>query len=821
MSLTLATLLDARVDRAAAARLDERTARDLGWSAIQAALAERCAGDAGIDLAEHLGPQPGRDEALALRSAVVALAAVLATDEAPPLRGYRDARPTAVRATKGDVLTPDLLFALRQTLEVAGRVRAWAFSRRERAPDVADLAEQIDPLDDLVRELRLTFDVGGEVSDAASPELARLRRRAAGLRQGILDRLEKILRSPRFEGILQDEYVTIRDERYVVPIRSGERGDFPGIVHGQSGSGQTLFIEPQELVGANNELRLAQMEVENEIRRILAALSRRVERHAGAIALDVDLLVSIDVVTAAARLSNDLACAAPRLHPVRPGARLQLLGARHPILALRAFAGELEVVPNDIELPVGAHALVVSGPNTGGKTVTLKTLGLFALMSQAGLPVPTSPDSEMPFWERVFSDIGDEQAVERDLSTFSGHVRNLVRLLPDCDARTLLVLDELFAGTDPGQGAALGRALLEELAGRNTWVVVTTHLEQLKTLAYEDSRFAAASVGFDIERLGPTYRLRMGVPGSSYAFRIAQRLGLPARIVQRAEQSAGDARDAVRDALIERIERESVQLAAARAEADRQRAAAAEERERLAKRIADLQRRDREALDDDVRALRTRVAAAASALDEVQKALRRGDAAPDAAATIERAREVAREVEPAARAVRTPGGSAPARFDDLRVGSDVFVVPFGKPGVVAEAPKAGERVVVQVGPMRASFAITDLRTVVAETRAPAAGRVQFERAREREAPSRTLDLRGSTVDDALERLDAFLDAGAQDSAWSALVIHGHGTGALKRAVRARLQQSPWEIRFRPGQREEGGDGVTVVEFGAAPAPEPG
>ncbi|MCA9506596.1 MAG: endonuclease MutS2, partial [Myxococcales bacterium] len=479
------------------------------------------------------------------RAEVNELTATLRTDEAPPLRGVAQVGAALVRARKHDVLPGEQLRSVADSVEATGRVSAWFERRTESLALVAQHAQRLVPHPALAREIRRCFDPSGELADHASPELGRLRRRVAALRTDIQRRIDRILKAPRFEGILQDDYVTIRDERYVVPVRSGERGDFPGIVHGQSGSGATMFIEPEELIGPNNELRIAQLDVENEERRILTELSGRVRQHADDLESNADILTYLDLTCAAARLAVDLDMSLPDVTSAR-GGRFELRRARHPVLALRALAGELEVVPNDIVFDATAHVLVVSGPNTGGKTVTLKTVGLFSLMLRAGLLVPCALDAAIPEFERIFSDIGDEQAVEHDLSTFSGHVRNIARFLPECDAASMVLLDELFAGTDPEQGAALGRALLDELASRGCWVLVTTHLEQLKTLAFQDDRYACASMGFDVDRLEPTYRLRPGVPGSSYALRIARRLGLSPTVVERAADLVGETTSAAR-----------------------------------------------------------------------------------------------------------------------------------------------------------------------------------------------------------------------------------------------------------------------------------
>lgn len=806
--------------------LPEKSLGDLGWSHITAALSRRCIGPDAEALAAELGVLPTRGVAERRRAEVMELTALLQTDDPLPLRGIRGVRRALLRVRKDDVLDGEAFGELADTLRATKNTREYLVRRTEKAPLVASWGERLVVPDGLEAEIRRTFDATGEVVDEASPDLGRLRRRVKSLRSTIQNRLDNILKSPKFEGILQDEFVTIRDERYVLPVRAGERGDFPGIVHGQSNSGATLFIEPQELITLNNDFRMAQLDVENEIRRILQRLTRLVSRHVDALEDNQDLLTYIDLAWAGARLADDLDMRAPTLDPADDGA-LDLRRVRHPVLALRELEGELKVVPNDIRIVDGAHVLIVSGPNTGGKTVTLKTLGLVSLMTRAGLPIPCADDSRMPWFDRVFSDVGDEQALERDLSTFSGHVRNIASFLPDCDAGSLVLLDELFAGTDPEQGAALGRALLDELARRGCWVVVTTHLESLKTLAFEDDRFACGSVGFDVDRLAPTYALRMGVPGSSYALRIAQRLGLSTRIVERAGDWMSGQQSGTTEMLVERLEREHARLSEEReavadelrqARVERERAEA--DREKLAKREREVLDAEARKLRDEVRSLRDQVKAHARALRDVAST----DMDPtEARKRLEEARAIARRVEAKTReAIRAeekarPTGRRAADWDDLELGSIVFVRPFGKTGTVAEPPTRGERIVVQLGPMRASFELTDLfiepgsadrgAATPAGRGGPRAGvRMDVER-----STDNSLDLRGATVDEALDRVDAFLDAAVRSGRDAVFIIHGHGTGALKRAVRAHLPRTTFGSDFRAGRRDEGGDGVTVVD----------
>jgi DNA mismatch repair protein MutS2 len=815
--------------------IDVRSFEELGWGRICEEIANRCASDDAAELARFLGPLEWGPVPKRRRDEVMELVQLLQTDDSPPVRGVKSIGRALMRVRKGDVLQgPDLL-AIADTIVTAERIREYFRSRAARTSLMTQHVSRLVSCRPVAAEIHRSFDPSGEVADTASMELARLRRRVASLRDQIRDRLDRILRSPKYDGILQDEYITIRDERYVVPVRAGEKGDFPGIVHGQSSSGQTLFIEPQELVGLNNEFRVAQMDVENEIRRILQALTTQVGRHVDALDDNQDILTYLDLSLASATLAGDLRCESPELTGPRERGALQLRRARHPLLALREFAGEMVVVENDITLADNAHVLVISGPNTGGKTVTLKLLGLFTIMTRAGLPVTCDKDSRLPLFESLFSDIGDDQNVERDLSTFSAHVRNIARVLPDCDGTSLLLLDELFAGTDPEQGAALGRALLDELARRGTWCVVTTHLERLKTLAFEDERYACASVGFDVARLEPTYSLRMGVPGASYALRIAARLGLSARICEKAEAMLGDAPSAEREQLLDRLQIEHQHLVEERKEVSAMRLELSRAVKDAEAKRALLERKDREALESELRNLREETQKLRDSIRKQAQTLREGAGSTDAGKALEESRRLVQQAEEKhaaaqtrvqqSKSARTEQQREPATWSALKVGTAVWVQPFRRVGEVADTPRVGERISVRLGSMRATFALDDLFLHTADVAKGDAGFARAAGPAARVAPSgdvsTVLDVRGATVEDAIEQLDAFIDRAVRARLFQVSVVHGHGTGALKRAVRGQLAASPHGVEYRPGERGEGGDGVTIVYMEPRPSVQAG
>ncbi len=797
--------------------LPEKTFSDLDWRRICEALADRCVGRDAAELAAELGLLPSAPTAARRRREVDEATAAAARGVTPPLRGLDGVTSALARARKADVLPGEDLLRISKSAHAGDRVGAY-FREGHGLELLKEHANSLANVREVSEELGRCLDPVGALLDDASTQLGALRRRVTSLRESILSRLGQIVKSPKFEGILQDDYVTIRDERYVLPVRAGEKGDFPGIVHGQSSTGLTLFIEPRELIDSNNKFRIAQLDVENEERRIYRQLTSVVRRRVDDLERNHDVLVYLDLTFAAAKLGVELKSTCPKMD-VADSPRVHLTKARHPVLAIRELAGELEVVPNDINL--SGHALIVSGPNTGGKTVTLKTVGLIALMTRAGLTVPVDHTSTVPYVEKVFTDIGDEQGVDKDLSTFSGHVANISTFQPQCGPATLVLLDELFAGTDPEQGAALGRALLDQLTGQGASVIVTTHLEGLKTLGVENENYQAASVAFDLERLRPTYELRDGIPGSSYALRIAARLGLEPSIISRARGLLTGGGGADREAIIEQLEREHGLLATARKEAEaaheevrKEAASLRTKREKLANQAKDHLDKEARKLRDEIRQMKNQVSRWSKALRKAKTPETKAQA-DELRKTLDQARESARLGEAKAReGVREPVEAPDVvrpKLDTsvLSAGDTVWVTTFKRSGQIIKIDVGAGRATVQLGPLRTTVALRDLRaSLVEETEAaaPTAAPVRMDLER---SEANSIDLRGARVDDALDQLDVYLDRAAR-SGGVLFIVHGHGTGALKRAVRDHLRNVPYRLDWRAGGQGEGGDGVTVV-----------
>ncbi|HWM86933.1 MAG TPA: Smr/MutS family protein [Kofleriaceae bacterium] len=796
------------------------TIGQLGWDQILADLARRCRTTPGERRARALGFLPDPDAARA-RMAEIGEARDLRGSGSPlPFGGVVDVREAVGRSVKGAVLEPGELVAVGETARGCDRLQRHLREQRERAPRLFRRAEAVAALGHVFHPILDAFDEAGRLHDHASDELAARRKHAAHVRGELDRRARDLLDDRRWADALQDRFFTQRDERCVLPIKVEARSRVRGIVHGTSHSGQTVFIEPEALVELGNQLVLAQHAVADEERRILAQLSSYVAEDAEPLLRALDVAAELDAIAAAADQADALSATAPAIDP---DGGFDLQRARHPLMEL----GGRPCVPNDVRMARGV-GLVVSGPNAGGKTVSLKTTGLAVLMARAGLHVAAGPASSLPWIERVESDIGDPQSLEKDLSTFSGHLVRLAGMLRSAGPRTLVLLDELCVGTEPEQGAALAQAVLEALVGRGAQVMVATHYERLKALAATDPRFANASVGFDLDAMLPTFQLHLGVPGTSGALALARRLELDGELVARAETLLGARRADIEELLValaderERLSAERAELDDTRAEADRALAAAqlAEERAR------ERERKVREGSHDEaVAALRD----ARRELDELRVAVRRrkrssGTGAPAATDVRELGAEVdaaAARIAAHAPARAVAAGEAAPDPSELRPGVEVRVVPLSATGAVV-SPAENGRVAVQIGALRTTVSVADVRLVSRreqrrEQRGPRPGRAAVttvtapnEGRALRRSPDATLDLRGDRVDDALSALDRFLDDSMRASREVVFVIHGHGTGALRNAIRQHVGAHPAVSQFRPGEQSEGGDGVTVA-----------
>jgi DNA mismatch repair protein MutS2 len=799
--------------------VDGRSLALLEFPAIRARLAAHAQFGPSRRLAEALEPSP--DPVLVAR-------ALEETDQAQAFLAERagigigaaqDIGPAVERAVRGGRLEPAQFLGIADTLDASARL-ATALTD-DRRPLLRALARQLHALPPLRSTLARSFDPTGEILDTASARLGGLRVAVRVAYDRLRRRLDSLVAS-ELGGALQEPIVTLRNGRYVVPVRADARGRVKGIVHDASGSGQTLFVEPLVVVELGNAWREAQAAEAEEIERILDELSAFVAAAADPLRETLGALATFDFWAAKASLAAELDGVRAET-AARP--EVVLLGARHPGLTGR-------VVAIDIRLGGDYSALVITGPNTGGKTVTLRTLGLLAAMHQAGLHVPADEGSRLPVFRDIFADIGDEQSIAQSLSTFSGHLRAIVRIVAAAGPATLVLLDELGAGTDPTEGSALAQALLDHFIGAGALVAATTHYAELKAYAQTTPGARNASVEFDLETLSPTYRLTIGLPGGSQAFAIAERLGLPTGIVadarsrltesQRAFEATLAAIRRTEETTAEALERARI----AEAKAAEARAAAEEERRRA--------RRER---DESMRAARQEAESLVDALrDEVHQTRRRlarqAVTEPALDAAVARAEERLTRIEAPPPSPVPDRPAVPAR--QWRPGDRARSRTGGWEGRITALDRSGRRATLETGGMRVSVEVADLEPSVGggagsaeatdgQTARPGrgAGRppgdasvgvegLQLDLAR---AVASSLDLRGARVDEALETLDRYLQDASLAGLERVVVIHGLGTGALRDAVRSAAGEHPLVSGIRAGERGEGGDGATIVSLG--------
>jgi len=819
--------------------MTERTFRVLEYDKIRQMLAAQAASSLGQERALHLRPQTSLARIQQWQQETSEACRLLDEKGGLPLGGLHDVRPALRQAAIGGLLAPTDLLQVGDTLRCARRFKEF-LAESEDVPRLQALAAQLTPCPDLEQELERCLGDEGEILDTASAKLHRLRQRMKSLHASVLDRLQDILAAPQYAGMIQEFLITTRAGRYCIPIKSSFQARFRGLVHDTSASGATVFMEPEAVVPLNNQLRQLEAEEQHEIERLLRELTQAVAAREPELRVNVTTLGILDFIAAKAHLSRALDCVEPELNT---DGVLDLRQARHPLLVQAAHHSPTPpptVVPIDLRLGEDFTTLVITGPNTGGKTVTLKTAGLLTLMAQSGLHIPAAPGSRVAVFRQVFADIGDEQSIEQSLSTFSSHTNEIVRILRAVRPKALVLLDEIGAGTDPAEGAALARAVLQYLHHRDVRTIATTHYSELKTFAYTEPGIENASVEFDVETLQPTFRLLIGVPGSSHAFTIAERLGLPRKVVEHAQQFLSDEKVRV-DELIIRMEETQRRLDHELTVAERDAQALEQQREELAA--------EREFLEELERDIRQRAVEEAEALvkqaqKEAQEILARLRREQREGKATEEARQQLRELhtkvvqaspEPSQEAAPpvppkslshaptpplshapTPSPqvwtSAPERDLSFQPGDSVYVARLRQNGTVLSEVEAGE-VEIQVGSMRLKVPVKELeRRKAAPSLLPArSGASDILRAKSYRVPDE-VHLRGMTVDEALLHLDKYLDDALLAGRSQVRIVHGKGTGALREAVRQYLRNHPHIASFEFAQALDGGIGVTVARL---------
>jgi len=787
--------------------VNDKALYTLEYDKIISRLKERAATSLGKEEAEKLRPSSDLAEVKRHLQATDEAVRSVALKGSPPFGGVTDVRPSLTRARLGGVLGPSELLDIAGLITGSRRIRKYAAQAAEEIdiPLLADLCEPLIDARPLEDEIRRCIDEQGDVVDAASPELAAVRREIRIGESRVREKLDAMIRSSSVQKMLQDVLITIRGDRYVIPVKQEYRSHFGGIVHDQSGSGATLFIEPEAIVQMNNKLRELKLREKKEIEKILRRLSELVGVQAELLAADAETLGYLDFIFAKASLADAMFATLPEMNDE---GRLRLKRARHPLIDPR------QVVPIDLELGGPYTAVIVTGPNTGGKTVSLKTVGLLSLMAMSGLFVPADDGSSLCVFDGVFADIGDEQSIEQNLSTFSSHMTNLIGMLSQVSPRSLVLLDELGAGTDPAEGSALAIAILEHLHRIGCRIVATTHYSELKAYAYNRAGLINASMEFDVATLRPTYRLLVGVPGRSNAFAIAERLGLPKEIIDHARGEVGEEELKV-DSMIASLERDRRSAESERQAAERMRRDADELSRRLEEERFRFQEQKAKLLEEAREEARQTVARAKREAEQIISELRKLAMEEGASVKehklIEARRKLDEAVPDPVEKPRRPAAGKPAKIEP---GDEVKVLSLGgQKGHVLEL--AGGEALVQLGILKTKVSVADLELVQnrppAAAARPAGPAATVKRTRDDRVPTE-LDLRGATLDEALLEADRFLDEAFLANLHTVYLIHGKGTGALRAGIQEFLRKHKHVKSYRLGNHGEGGAGVTVAEL---------
>ncbi|HJT20718.1 MAG TPA: endonuclease MutS2 [Nitrospira sp.] len=801
-----------------ASDLFSHTVRVLEWANLLEALTSHARSSLGAARCRALELTTQLEEARRWQQETSEMAQLQESADAVPALSFPDIREPLSRASKGAVLEGHELRDHASVLILCDEVHAYLRRHFRETPALAAFMEPLQPVAAL-REIRSALETAihadGSVKESATPELHRLMHHASGLKQHIRLRIDHLLQSRRYEDVLQEHYFDQREGRYVLPVKAEMQGRVPGIVHDVSSSGATVFIEPRELVDLNNAIKVADREVDREVTRILRELSGLVGSCPEFISARLDALARLDVVAARASFGRLL-----RAKPVALNAEgvIRLKEARHPLLAM----AKEHVVANDVVLDESIRVLIISGPNTGGKTVTLKMVGLFALMVRAGLPLPCAPGSEMALFANVYADIGDSQDLARDLSSFSAQMTLIVALLREAHetdlhepvthaGQALILMDEPVTSTDPTEGAALAEVLLCRLARLGMKVIATTHYRSLKVLAQTTSGFANASVEFDVTTLSPTYRLLSGMPGGSSAIEIARRLGMDDSLLEEARQKL-EKDDRVLDEMLENLQTQQRRLSDELSHAVRARSEAEEAARSAKEQLARLEATEREERRGIKKKFQEQFSRAKAEVQATVEAVKREQKLFKA----REAKEHLIELEARTRAMLEPkGGLVPV--EGLQAGDQVEIGALGMVGILLESPQGKKRVRVKVGEGEVSATVANLVGLTSRAGSSALAPSETRRGKTvsgstpyRSEDQSVVDVRGKAADDAIEDVIAALDRAALNGVPALRVIHGHGTGRLKSALRDYFRDSAYVVDFRPGHHSEGGDGVTVV-----------
>ncbi|NWG34845.1 MAG: endonuclease MutS2 [Chloroflexi bacterium] len=797
--------------------MDAKSLQVLEYPKIRERLKSFCDFSASMELALALEPTDSFDLALA-RLAETTEARRLFSVTDVGIGGAHDIRPAVDLAARGGVLDPQQLLDVKSTLISCRELKKTFERKTQEYPRLSQIAAGLPETHGIVDAITRVLSERGEVLDSASPKLAALRREIKIAHDRLMSRLQKYLTEAGNK--LQEPIITQRDGRYVIPLRAEFKGQIKAIIHDQSSSGATLFVEPLPVVELNNTVRELELQARDEERRILHELSVQVGEHAIEFKYGIENLAMLDLVLAKAKYAEELKASEPILQNASTVNRqrskiedaprstidapsIRLIHARHPLLDPQT------VVPIDVDPQPGTRAIVITGPNTGGKTVSLKTVGLLALMAQSGLHIPAQSGSELPFFHNVFADIGDEQSIEQSLSTFSGHITNIIRILEQIDERSLVILDELGAGTDPQEGAALARAILQHLLEVGCMTLIATHYPELKTFAHSTEGVVNASLEFDIKTLRPTYHLEIGLPGRSNALLIARRLGLPQPIIDSAKGEIHP--DNLRaDKLLDDIRKERNRTSREREKLEKARAKLEAQTRELEKRLEKIEDERREVLAKARAEGELEVAILKKNIESLKSQLKKAKQPLEALKAIEEKVEaIVQKVEaPVERQVEK---SSVISNQSLKLGERVTVGTLNAEGVVTALGESDAE--VQIGNLRVRARLSELARKSGASTIDDRPQIMVNRPSSvASSPGLELNLRGKLVEEGLEELERYLEKAYSAGLLFVRIVHGKGTGKMRDAVRNALKSSPYVVSFEEPKETEGGAGVTLAKL---------
>lgn len=729
-----------------------------------------------------------------------------------PTGGLYDIREALLLAKKGGSLTMRQLLEVQNVLGISSEVVA--FMHDDALPELKYIGEMVDLIVEftaLEKEISRCILTEDEMADNASPKLKDIRRSIHQQNQAIKNKLSRIITSSSNKTYLQDAIVTMRDGRYVIPVKQEYRSFFPGMVHDQSKGGATLFIEPQGVVELNNKLRELEVEEQLEIARILAELSSRVAEHYREIRSNLELLIKLDFIMAKGKLSCKMHASEPKIDA---DGELRLISARHPLIEYK------KAVPVDIRIGGDYRTLIITGPNTGGKTVSLKTAGLLVMMAQSGLHIPASHASTLPIFGEVFADIGDEQSIEQSLSTFSSHMKNIVSIIDKASYDSLVLVDELGAGTDPTEGAALAIAILERFYDSGALTMATTHYNELKKYALATSGVENAAMEFDVETLTPTYRLLIGVPGKSNAFEISKKLGLSESVIERASEHIKHG-DMEFENVISSIEDDKRKAAADRLDAESMRAEIEERLKKLEEKEKAISEKRADIIAEAKREARELLRETKSAVKDVQKDLRRlqksGAHTNLNTGALEKSRRKINEAEDlVSEKVVKQVNSEPVSADTLKIGDRVKLLTIGQNGTILSLPDEKGNLMINIGALKVKARLQDLMLINEgkdrKPQAKSSSKYGSLLRSKSSSVSASINVMGKNLEDALADVEKYLDDVYMAGLDMVSIIHGRGGGILKDGIRQMLKRKKYVDSYGAASYNDGGEGVTLVRM---------